>query len=65
MPRKKANMIILEAHNQLRVFEISHAERILRMKNNGGWKLPEDSKFEFSKENGIKYKRNKRASKKP
>lgn len=28
-------------------FEFSHAERILKMKNNGGWILPADSPFEF------------------
>lgn len=30
-----------------RLFEIGHAERILRMVNNGGWKLADDNyKFE-------------------
>jgi hypothetical protein len=31
------------------------------MPNNGGWQLPENSKFEFDKENGLRYKRNKKA----
>lgn len=39
-------------------FEIAHAERILRMQNNGGWKLPGDSPFEFV-DNGIRRKPNK------
>ncbi len=40
-------------------FEISHAERLLRMPNNGGWQLSEKTPFEFSKENGIRYKTHK------
>lgn len=43
-----------------REFEIAHAERLLRMNNNGGWQLPENSKFEFTKEYGIRYRRNKK-----
>lgn len=42
-------------------FEINHAERLLRMPNNGGWRLPEKTPFEFCRENGIRYKRNKKA----
>jgi hypothetical protein len=38
-------------------FDADHAERLLLMKNNGGWHLPSDSKFEFDKENGIRYRR--------
>lgn len=34
-------------------FEVSHAERLLRMKNNGGWQLPKNSEYQFSKENGL------------
>lgn len=45
----------------IREFEVTHAERLLMMQNNGGWQLPENSKFEFSKENGLRYKRNKKA----
>ena len=40
-------------------FEIAHAERILKMPNNGGWKLPKDSKFTFDNENGIRFIENK------
>jgi hypothetical protein len=29
-------------------FEISHAERLLRMQNNGGWFIPQTSKYEFN-----------------
>lgn len=42
-------------------FEIEHAERLLMMPNNGGWELPKDSTFEFTKENGIRHKRDKKA----
>lgn len=41
--------------------EITHAERLLRMPNNGGWRLPDNSDYKFDKDNGIGYKRNKKA----
>lgn len=54
--------------NIYRKFEIRHAERILRMKNNGGWTLPENSNFKFDLSNGIGVKQdtqtNRRAEKK-
>lgn len=34
-------------------FEINHAERLLRMPNNGGWELPVNSEYNFSETNGI------------
>lgn len=40
-------------------FEITHAERLLRMPNNGGWHLPEDSEYKFSHDNGIIRERSK------
>lgn len=39
-------------------FEISHAERILKMKQSG-WRLPKTSKYKFDLNNGITIKRNK------
>lgn len=51
-----------ESLNVTEEFEITHAERLLRLPNNGGWKLPEESEFKFDKENGIGYKRNKKAN---
>lgn len=42
-------------NNVTQEFEFTHAERLLRMQNNGGWQLPIDSKFEFVN-NGIRYK---------
>ena len=55
----KVTKVVLECPtlNTTEEFEINHAERLLRMPNNGGWQLPEKTPFEFSKENGIRYKR--------
>lgn len=44
--------------------EISHAERVLQMPKNGGWKLPENSPYKLDK-NGIVKKSNKRDTQKP
>lgn len=52
--------LINDTLNVTETFEITHAERLLRMPNNGGWKLPDNSDFKFDKENGIGYKRNKK-----
>ena len=49
----KTTTVTLMANNVTREFEISHAERLLRMPNNGGWHLPENSKFEFVN-NGLR-----------
>lgn len=58
----KSTLVLLECTtlNTNKEFEITHAERLLRMKNNGGWKLPENSQFEFDNEHGIRYRRNKK-----
>lgn len=52
--------LINDTSNVTEQFEITHAERLLRMPNNGGWKLPENSDFKFDKDNGIEYRRNKK-----
>lgn len=59
----KVTKVVLECQplNTKEEFEISHAERLLRIKNNGGWRLPEDSPFEFL-ENGIRFKQNKKGN---
>ena len=44
--------------------EISHAERVLKMPRNGGWKLPKNSPYKLDK-NGIVKKSNKRDTQKP
>lgn len=53
--------LICPPHGLTDEFEIKHAERLLRMPNNGGWQLPKDSDFKFTNDNGIEYKRNKKA----
>lgn len=51
--------LVVPAHNLKQEFEIEHAEKILRMQNNGGWQLPENSEFIFDLNNGIGLKQNK------
>ena len=55
----KATKVVLECEKLgvKREFDIDHAERLLLMKNNGGWQLPSGSNFEFDTENGIRYRR--------
>lgn len=48
--------------NITQLYEISHADRLLRMLKNGGWELPKDSQYKFSVENGIEYRRDKKAN---
>lgn len=60
MAKETKVVLVCPKHNITREFEASHAERILKMKNNGGWQLPEKTNFEFD-ENGLRYKRNKKA----
>lgn len=51
--------LVVPQYGISREFGIQHAERLLDMgKNNGGWELPENSEFEYDKENGLKYKSN-------
>jgi len=57
MERRPSGWVTLIANGVTRQFEITHAERLLRWKNNGGWALPEGSKFIY--EDGcIKYRPN-------
>lgn len=54
---KKTTVALLNtANNSTETFDINHAERILRMSNNGGWKLPENSPYKFDLTNGIECK---------
>jgi hypothetical protein len=55
----KTTTVTLMANDVTREFEISHAERLLRMPNNGGWYLPENSKFEFVN-NGLRRRQDKK-----
>lgn len=60
--KQRNNKVKLVTANQSQVFELSHAERILRMEKNGGWKLPEDSPFELTV-HGLAVKPNREANK--
>ena len=62
MRNDKTTKVLLECTTlkTTREFDVTHAERLLKMQNNGGWQLPENSKFEFDRENGIRYKGNKK-----
>lgn len=51
--------LVCNVNGKTQEFEISHAERLLRMRNNGGWELPENSTFNFDLNNGFTSKRNK------
>lgn len=55
----KTTTVTLIANGVTREFEISHAERLLRMPRNGGWRLPENSKFEFV-DYALRYRGNKK-----
>ena len=62
---ERTNTVVLQVGNVKQEFEINHAERILRMPNNGGWHLPDDSNYEMDQQNGIVTKRNKGKTQKP
>ena len=48
-------------YNLRQEFGIQHAERLLDMGShiNGGWELPEDSKYIYDEENGLRLKSDK------
>ena len=58
----RTNRVVLQAGDNKQEFEINHAERILRMPDNGGWKLPEDSNYQMDEVNGLTTKRVKRTT---
>lgn len=62
MKKSKLQSVTLfnETLNVTEEYEINHAERILRMPNNGGWTLPKDSEYKFDFDNGIGIKQNKK-----
>ena len=63
MRKKKSPTVtlIVPKHNMSQEFSIPHAERLLDMGEelNGGWELPEDSKYEYDEEYGLRLKSNK------
>ena len=59
--QKKSNVVLVcNEHNIEREFNLAHAQRLLEMENNGGWTLPEDSIYTYTKEKGIINKSDKR-----
>ena len=61
MRKPKQQTVILVTDSGLKQeFGIQHAERLLDMGHlNGGWKLPEDSKYHYDEENGLRVKSDK------
>ena len=49
-------MIELEIPQGKTAFPVEQADGILRMKFNGGWKLPEDSEWSWTPEKGFEKK---------
>ena len=57
MAGAKKTVVVLECEALgSRTFDVEHAERLLAMPDNGGWKLPENSKYQFC--NGSISRRN-------
>jgi len=49
----KATLIELEIPQGRKAFPVEQADDLLRMKFNGGWKLPEDSEWTWCAEKGF------------
>lgn len=58
----KVTHIRLQVGERVQSFEIGHAERLLRMANNGGWRIADGEKVELT-ENGFKSIKDKRGNK--
>ena len=62
MRKKKEPTVkmVVPKHNLIQEFSVAHAERLLDMgpELNGGWELPEDSKYYYDEENGLRLKSN-------
>lgn len=52
----KETKIELEIPQGRKSFPVEQADGLLRMKFNGGWKLPEDSEWTWSAERGFEKK---------
>lgn len=59
MMNKTTVILINAALGWSRGFAPDHAERLLSLRNNGGWELPKDSPYTYTKENGLAVKRYK------
>jgi hypothetical protein len=57
----KLTLIELEIPQGRQQFPVEQADALLRMKFNGGWKLPEDSEWSWTPEKGFEKKAPKAA----
>ena len=57
----KETKIELEIPQGKTAFSVEQADALLRMKFNGGWKLPEDSEWTWSAEKGFEKKEGKKS----
>ena len=57
----KVTEIELIVEDYRRSFPVEQADELLRIRNNGGWKLPEDSEWSWSPEKGFEKKAPKTA----
>lgn len=63
--RQSKIKLVVPDSDMEREFEITHAERLLGMPNNGGWQLPENSEYIFDLNDGLKRKQPKGNSEGP
>ena len=63
MRKKKEQTVklVVPKYNMEQEFGVEHAERLLDMGAhlNGGWELPEDSKYTYDEEKGLRVKSDK------
>lgn len=59
--KSPAVALVVRKHNMRQEFGVRHAERLLDMgpELNGGWELPEDSRYEYDEEYGLRLKSDK------
>lgn len=55
----KVSTVRLQVGDRIEVFGVEHAERLLRMPNNGGWRIADDENKELM-ENGFRTIRNRK-----
>lgn len=59
-----SRVTLVTASGKMQEFDIEHAERILRAPENGGWKLPDNSPYQFDYYDGITKRTNQGAGQK-
>lgn len=57
----KVTEIELIVEDYRRSFPVEQADELLRIRNNGGWKLPEDSEWAWTSEKGFEKKEGKKS----